>query len=213
MDQNYKTLLDIKIEKTKNALIKNKMEAYVVDSIEQLHELISSMIPNDSEVNVGGSQSLFETNILDLLRTMPIVFNDRYDEKIPANQMDDLHRKAFFADYFITSSNAVTEDGLLYNVDGNGNRVAALTFGPKNVIVVVGQNKIVKNIEAAISRVREIAAPANALRLSRDTPCSNFGSCTDCKSRDRICCHYVITGRQNVVGRIKVIIVKDNLGY
>ncbi len=213
MDQNLKTLMDLKIEKTRNALIKNNMEAHIVENAEELNELISKLIKPETSVSVGGSQTLFETGIIDQLRKMPITFNDRYDQSLTAKEIDDVHRQAFLADYLITSSNAITEDGLLYNVDGKGNRVAALIFGPKHVIVVAGANKIVPDLEAAMKRVENIAAPANAIRLNKETPCTNFGHCAHCKSKDRICSHYVVTGRQGTPGRISVIIVKESLGY
>ena len=111
------------------------------------------------------------------------------------------------------SSNAITENGELYNVDGNGNRVAALVWGPKSVIVVAGYNKIVKDIDEAKTRVREIAAPSNAARLGCDTPCTKTGHCMDCSSSKRICATTVITGRQRVENRIKVILVGEELGY
>lgn len=213
MDINVKTLMDLKIERTKNALLYNNMETIVVENKKELQNVIEQMILPKSKVSVGGSQTLFEAGIIDLLRQMDIQFNDRYDPNIKPEEMNDLHRLAFSADYLIMSSNAVTEDGLLYNVDGNGNRLAALIFGPKNVIVVVGYNKIVKDIDEAVQRVKSIAAPANALRLNKDTPCTNFGECRNCRSRDRICSHFVTTGYQSHKGRIKVIIVKEKLGY
>ena len=111
------------------------------------------------------------------------------------------------------SSNAVTMDGELVNIDGTGNRVACLCHGPENVILIVGMNKVVKNVEEAISRVRNIAAPPNAVRLSKNTPCSKIGRCADCQSDDCICCQTVITRRSAVQGRIKVILVGEELGY
>ena len=121
--------------------------------------------------------------------------------------------RPFFADCYLTSCNAVTEQGELYNVDGNANRVAAMTYGPKSVICVVGYNKIVPNLEAAVARVEQVAAPANAVRLHRKTPCTVTGRCEDCHSPDRICCTTVIHRQQRVPGRIKVILVGEELGY
>ena len=213
MDQNIQTLMNIKLEKTRNALIKNNMETHIVENKEELNEIMTHLIKEGSSVNVGGSQTLFEAGIIDLLRDMPIQFNDRYTPNLTVEELENLHRQSFMADYFITSSNAITEDGLLYNVDGKGNRVAALTFGPKHVIVIAGINKIVPNLDAAIERVKNTVAPANAIRLNKETPCTNFGHCADCKSKDRICSHFLVTGRQATSGRITIILVKESLGY
>lgn len=213
MDRNLEILEDLKIEKAKRALEKNNFNTVVLDDEVELKQWLLNTIEDDSTVAVGGSQTLFEAGVIDLLREMNINFIDRYDPNIAPEKMNDVFREAFFADYFLMSSNAITVDGLLYNVDGNGNRVAALTFGPKNVIVIVGYNKIVTNLDEARSRVRSIAAPANAIRLNKETPCSNFGECVSCNSKNRICSHFVTTGRQAKKGRITVVFVKKSLGY
>jgi hypothetical protein len=122
-------------------------------------------------------------------------------------------KEGFFADYYLTSSNAVTQDGMLVNIDGSGNRVAAMCFGPSNVIVIVGINKIVHNVECAVDRIRNIASPPNALRLNIKTPCSATGVCSDCLSDDCICSDILITRFNRFPGRIKVIIVGESLGF
>ena len=124
-----------------------------------------------------------------------------------------IFRQAFTCDTYLMSANAITENGELYNVDGNGNRVAALMFGPKSVIVIAGWNKIVPDLEAARQRVRQIAAPANTTRLNTQTPCKVLGSCQDCHSDSRICCDYTVLGQQRIKGRVKVILVGEELGY
>ena len=124
-----------------------------------------------------------------------------------------MFKESFFADAYFTSSNAVTENGELYNVDGNGNRVAAMLYGPEKVIVICGVNKIVKNVEEAIKRNRECAAPINAKRLNKETPCSKVGYCMDCKSKDRICNEYTLIKRQNRKERMHIIFLNENLGY
>ena len=126
---------------------------------------------------------------------------------------DDVFKKAFTSDIFITSTNALTMDGCLYNIDGTGNRVAAMIFGPREVIVIAGLNKICQNEEEAIARIRHCSAPANAIRLNKKTPCTKTGHCMDCHSPDRICSSYVKLAYQKQVNRIKVIIVEENLGY
>ena len=122
-------------------------------------------------------------------------------------------RAAFNSDTFISSTNALTEDGELYNVDGNGNRVSAMIFGPRQVIVVAGINKIVKDMAEAVKRVETVAAPKNTVRLECDTPCARTGECAHCHSDSRICCSYVRLAQQRVPNRIKVIIVNHELGY
>ena len=157
--------------------------------------------------------TLFETGIIDYLKQKDINFLNRYKEGITPAEVQEIYRNTFFADEFFVSSNAVTEQGELYNVDGNGNRVAAMIYGPKTVIVIVGINKIVKDLESAVNRIKAISAPANAKRLNKNTPCTKVGYCMDCSSGERICNDYVLIKRQNQKGRIKVIIVGKELGY
>ena len=125
----------------------------------------------------------------------------------------DVYRAAFSCDWYLSSANAVTEDGFLYNVDGNANRVAALCYGPKKVAVIVGYNKVVRDLPAAAERVRAVAAPANCIRLAKKTPCAATGRCMDCKSPDHICCDIVIQGFQRDPDRIKVFLLPDDFGY
>lgn len=157
--------------------------------------------------------TLFETGVIDLLRSEKYNFSDRYAQGLSKDDIKDIYRKSFSADAYFTSSNAITENGELYNVDGTGNRVAAMIYGPDKVIVVVGINKIVKDVDEAIERNKRMAAPANATRLNRKTPCANLGYCTDCNSPDRICNDYVLIRRQGIKGRINVIIVNKEFGY
>ncbi len=209
MDLKLKQLIDIKLEKTKKALENNQFEVYIVEK-DEVNHLIDTLIVDKSSCTVGGSVTLSELSILDTLKNKDIVYYDRYDSSIDAKEV---FRKAFECDYYITSSNAITEDGQLYNIDGNGNRVAAMIYGPSNVIVVAGYNKVVKDMEAAEKRLQEIAAPANCLRLNRETPCVVTGSCMDCKSPKRICSSFVRIARSHEKNRIKVILVKEHLGY
>ena len=147
------------------------------------------------------------------LRSGRYDFLDRAKEGLSSEDIDKIYRESFFADAYFSSSNAITEDGELYNVDGNGNRVAALLFGPKKVIIVAGVNKIVKNIDEAIKRNREVAAPANAKRLNKKTPCTKVGFCMDCKSPEKICREYTIIRSQKDNDRIHVIFINENIGY
>ncbi len=213
MDQNLSIIIEKKIERTIKNLENNNMNGHFVHDKGEVLTKIQDLINEGDTVAVGGSMTLFETGVLDLLRSGRYNFLDRYKEGLKQEEIKEIYRKSFFADAYFTSSNAITEDGWLYNVDGRGNRVSAMIYGPDKVIIVVGINKIVKNLEDAIRRNREIAAPANTVRLNKNTPCAKIGYCTDCKNEDRICNDYVLIKRQSEQGRIHVIIVNSELGY
>lgn len=157
--------------------------------------------------------TLFETGVIDYLRSSRFHFLDRYEKGLTPEQVVQVFKKAFTSDVFFSSSNAVTEDGYLYNVDGNGNRVAPMIYGPDSVVIIVGWNKIVKDIDAAIERNRQISAPANVVRLGIPNPCAKTGHCMDCQGATRICCDYVLLGKQKIPGRIKVLILGEDYGY
>lgn len=225
MNPCKQSVIDRKIEKTIANLKANNMEAYFCRTKEDVASLAHSLIsPGDTIAN-GGSVSLAETGIIDMIKNKKYNYLDRAREGITPEEIDKVYRDTFSADVYFTSANAVTENGELYNVDGNGNRVAAIVYGPKSVVVVCGYNKIVSNLKEAELRVKEIAAPANTLRLNKDTFCSKCGVCSSvkngestgiaqgCKSQDRICCSYLVTAYQRQKNRIKVIIVGEELGY
>lgn len=213
MDKNLDFVLNKRVERTIENLEKNNIEAYLVQNEKELIQKIEELVKEGSEVAVGGAMTLFETGVIDYLRSGKYNFYDRYKEGLTPSDMKDIYRKSFSCDAYFTSSNAITEDGELYNVDGNGNRVAAMIYGPDRVIIVAGINKIVKDLDEAIDRNRFIAAPANAKRLSKNTPCTKTGYCMDCKSEERICNEYVVIRRQMQKGRIHVIFVNKDLGY
>lgn len=213
MDKNTVFVVEKKVERTIENLEKNNMNGYFVQNNEEALNKIQELLNEGDTVSVGGSMTLFEIGALELLRNGKYNFLDRYEEGLTKEQIKDIYRKSFCADAYLSSSNAVTEEGELYNVDGNGNRVAAMIYGPDKVIIIIGINKIVKNLDEAIMRNREIAAPANAKRLNRATPCAKVGYCMDCTSKDRICSDYVVIRRQMQKERIHVIIVNEELGY
>lgn len=213
MDKNTAFVYEERVKRTIESLEKNNMNGYFVQDEKELIEKIKELAPEGTTVSVGGSMALFETNVIELLRSGRYNFLDRYKEGLTPEDIKDIFRKSFCADVYFTGSNAITEEGELYNVDGNGNRVAAMIYGPDKVIVVVGINKIVKDVEEAISRVREMSAPANAKRLNKSTPCTKVGYCMDCSSQDRICSDYVLIRKQMKMGRIHVIFVNRELGY
>ena len=212
------------INKVAENLKRNNMVPYIVNKKEDILPLLKTLLPSGASVGVGGSVTLDEIGVIPFLREGEYSFFDRYAEGLTRPEAVEIMRKALLADTFITSSNAVTEKGELYNVDGNGNRVAALCFGPKSVIVIVGANKIVKDLKAAEERVKTIAAPKNCIRLGIDSPCSKCGECVSMKAENRemcdgcmlesrICSTYVLSGYQRIKDRITVIICKENMGY
>ncbi|QZY54169.1 lactate utilization protein [Crassaminicella profunda] len=213
MDQNTEWVIEQKVQRTIENLEKNNMEGYYVKNENELLKTIKELIDEEDTISVGGSMTLFETGVIDFLRNEKYNFLDRYEKGLSKEDIKEIYRKSFSADAYFTSSNALTENGELYNVDGTGNRVAAMIYGPEKVIVIVGVNKIVKNVDEAIERNRRMAAPANAKRLNKKTPCASLGYCTDCASPERICNDYVLIRRQGIKGRIKVIIVEKTLGY
>lgn len=213
MDNNIKWVNEQKILRTIASLEKNNMNGYIVSNKEELINKIISLTNEGEKVSCGGSMSLAETGVIEHLRSGRYDFLDRAKEGLSTKDIDRIYRECFFADTYFSSSNAITEDGELYNVDGNGNRVAALLFGPKKVIIVAGVNKIVKNLDEAIKRNREIAAPANAKRLNKSTPCTKIGYCMDCKSPEKICREYTVIKSQKDKNRIHVIFLNDNIGY
>ena len=175
MDKNLQWVYERQIERTIKALENNNMNGYLVKSKEDLIKKIDELVEENSFVACGGSQTLFEAGVIEHLREGRFDFLDRYKEGLKPQDMKEIYRKSFFADAYFTSTNAITENGELYNVDGNGNRVAAMLYGPDKVIVICGKNKIVKDVDAAIGRNEQFSAPANAKRLDTKTPCKVSG--------------------------------------
>lgn len=213
MDNNLQKIIDLRVEKTIKALEKNCMKGYYVKSEAELISLIDSLIGNDKLITAGGSMTLAETGVTaHLNEKYSGIFADRAHCASP-EEVEVVFRKAFISDTFFASTNAVTEDGELYNIDGNGNRVSAMIFGPKQVILVVGTNKIVTDLDEAKTRLAKIACPANTVRLNCDTPCKEVGECRNCHSPARICCSYVTLAQQRKKDRIKVIFINGSYGY
>lgn len=189
------------------------MDAYYVHTAKEALELVESLIVTDAVVTMGGSVTLSEVGVDRLLKSGKYRFLDRARPGITPEEAQDVMRQAFTADVYLCGSNAVTENGELFNIDGNGNRVAALTYGPKSVIIVVGYNKIVADAQEARERVKRIASPTNATRVKAQTPCTVTGECNECRSPDRICATEVLTSFQRQKDRIKVIIIDEVLGF
>lgn len=213
MDENKRFVIEKRIAKTMANLEKNNMQPFYAKTKEDALKIVESLIPTGQVVACGGSVTLAECGIMDLLRSGRYDFLDRAKPGLTPQESKDILRKAFFADTYLLSANAITENGELYNVDGNSNRVAALVYGPDSVIVVAGYNKIVPDIDAAIQRVKKVAAPINAVRLHCETPCAKVGECMNCHSEGRICCNYVVSAQQRHKNRIKVVLVGEELGF
>ena len=194
------------------ALESRNMEAYYVETKEEAVKKALELIPKGSSINMGGATSVKECGLYDAISNGEYEFYDRDKVKTP-KEKEEIARKAFSSDYFLGSVNAMSADGVFINIDGNANRVAAYAFGPKNVLLIVGMNKVVKTQEDAMSRARNEAAPVNAQRFGIDTPCSKAGSCFDCKSPECICCQILVTRFSRQKGRFKIILVDENLGF
>lgn len=212
MDSNTKWVNEVKINRTLESLRKNNMESFLINTHEELINKIEELVDADSKVSFGGSMTLFETKVMEHLRSGRYELLDRYKEGLTQKEIKEIFRESFFCDAYFTSTNAITETGELYNVDGNGNRVAAMLYGPDKVIVIAGVNKIVKDINEAIYRVENFAAPANAKRLDKKTPCTVAGKCMNCSSPERICREYTVI-RKPIPNRIFVLLLNEEYGY
>lgn len=213
MDTNLMFVIEKRIERTIKNLQRNNMNGYYVKTEEELFNLLGNLISNKTIVSVGGSMTLFETGVIDYLRNRDITFLDRYQEGLKKEDRKQLFREVFSVDTFLTSSNAITEKGEIYNVDGSGNRVAAMIYGPDKVIVIAGYNKIVKDLEEAKLRNMMISAPANVKRLNMDNPCLQTGYCVHCNSSEKICNIHTVIDRQFDKDRIHVIFLNEEYGY
>lgn len=206
--QYYRNAADTLIKKFQSRGI----EGYYCESkVDALLKAKQFLTPGCS-VSWGGSETLREVGLLDVLRTSDFTVYDRDLAKTPEEKAL-LYSKVVLCDYYFMSSNAITLDGQLVNIDGAGNRTACLIHGPKNVIIIAGMNKVVPDVESGIARVRNMAAPPNGVRLGLSTPCASVGNCVNCLSDDCMCCQTVITRKSRVPNRIKVILVGEDLGY
>ena len=185
------------------------MSGYYAKSKEEALQTALRLINEGDSVTMGGCMSAAEIGLVKALKEGPYNFIDRneYEDKRKAMLM------AYDADVFLASANAMTKDGIMVNIDGNANRVSALAYGPKKVIIIAGMNKICDDLDGAMKRARNVAAPINTQRFGINTPCTKAGACFDCKSPDTICCQFLITRFSRHTGRIHVILVNDNLGF
>lgn len=209
MNENIIRRNELLAQKVIKGLQSRNMSGYYAESREAALKQALELIPEGSSVTMGGAMSAHEIGLVDALKAGNYNFIDRdaYEDKRAAMLA------AYDADVFLASANAITEDGVLVNIDGNSNRVSAIAQGPKKVVFIVGMNKVCDDVDGAVKRARNVAAPINAQRFGLNTPCAKTGSCMNCKSPDTICCQFLITRFSRHPGRIHVILVNDSLGF
>ena len=200
---------DLLAQKVIKGLKSRNMTGYYAKDKDEALKLALDLIPEGSTVTMGGAMSAHEIGLVKTLKEGNYNFIDRddYEDKRQAALL------AYDADVFLSSTNAMTEDGILVNIDGNSNRVSAIAHGPKKVVMIVGMNKVCADVDGALKRARNVAAPINAQRFGITTPCTQTGSCMNCKSADTICCNFLITRYSRHTDRIHVILVNDSLGF
>ena len=209
MNANITKRNELLAQKVIKGLNSRNMSGYYASSAEEAKKIALELIPEGSVVTMGGGMSVHEIGLVDALKEGNYKFLDRDEAEDKRAAM----LAAYDADFFLSSCNAITEDGILINIDGNSNRVSAIAQGPKKVLFIVGMNKVCSDVDGAMKRARNVAAPINAQRFGLNTPCSKTGSCMDCKSPDTICCQLLMTRYSRHEGRIHVILVNDSLGF
>lgn len=216
MEKPIENYWQLRLNDLKENLEKNNFEVYIAEDQNDAKKIVmEDILPKTGAKSIswGGSLTFINTGLYETLKNhSELEVLDTYDKSVTPEEGLERRRKALLVDLFITGTNAVTETGKLVNLDMIGNRVAAITFGPRNVVVMVGRNKIVADIEDAMFRVKEYAAPVNAMRLDKKTPCVKTSYCEECKSPDRICNHWTITEKSFPKGRIKVVLINESLG-
>ena len=209
MNENIIKRNELLANKVIAGLASRNMTGYYAKDKEQALSLALSLIEKDSSVTMGGAMSVQEIGLAAAVKEGDYRFIDRHAYADPRQAL----LACYGADVFLSSVNAMTEDGVLVNIDGNANRVSAIANGPRKVIMIVGMNKVCPDVDSALKRARNVAAPINAQRFGLSTPCTKTGSCMDCKSPDTICCQFLITRYSKHKDRIHVILVNDDLGF
>ncbi len=209
MERNIEKRNELLAQKIIKGLQSRNMTGYYAKNREEAKRIALSLIPEGSSVTMGGALSAHEVGLVEAVKTGSFRFIDRAAYENPREAM----LAAYDADWFLSSANAMTEDGVLVNIDGNANRVSCIANGPKHVLFIVGMNKVCSDIDGAMKRARNVAAPINAQRFGLNTPCAKTGACMNCKSPDTICCQFLITRFSRHKDRIHVILVNDTLGF
>lgn len=223
MDQNMEKTLRLRLQKTAENLAANGMETVILDHASEVVPTLKGMIAEGAVVAHGGSMTLAECGVVAMLKEGRYQYLDRDRPGITPEERTECMRQALLSDVYLCSANALLEQGMIYNVDGNGNRTAATIYGPKKVIYVIGVNKIVPTFADAVARVKKLACPANTMRLSCKTYCAEKGECVSCAKGDfaiehgcgpaSICNEHVLIRKNNIPGRVTVLLVAENLGY
>ncbi len=213
MNQYLQEVLEVKKQKMTDCFQKHRMDLIFMENAEELREYLKGILHSGKTVCVGGSQTLFETGVIDQIRSSDVIFYDRYEEGLSPEGIQEVFRKGFFSDIYFTSTNALSTDGYLYNIDYTGNRVASMIYGPKEVYVIAGKNKVFDSEASAMEHVKNVACPANCARYHRNTPCVKTGKCVDCASEEKLCSSYVKMGFQKEANRVKVIVLNEEYGF
>lgn len=212
MTQIHQWYQELQVERTIKALKGNNFDARFFPKASEALEEVWKMIPEGSTVGYGGSLTLNQIGFIEGAQKRPVKFLNPFAKGLSPEEGDKIRREIFTADFFLSSSNAITEDGQLFNIDATGNRVGPMIFGPKKVILICGSNKIVKDIEEAQKKVQEWTAPMNVKRLGYKPPCGQTGECSDCSSPERICNAYVILAKKPRRTDISIFIIGEFLG-
>ncbi len=212
MNENIVKRNELLAQKVIKGLESRNMSGYYAANKEDALKKALELIPEGSSVTMGGAMSAHEIGLVEAIKGGNYVFLDRDKATTPEEKRAAM-LAGYDADYFLTSANAMTDDGIMVNIDGNSNRVSMIAQGPKHVLCIVGMNKICDELDSAMKRARNVAAPVNAQRFGLSTPCAKTGKCMDCKSPDTICCQFLITRFSRHKDRIHVILVNDNLGF
>ncbi len=217
MDNPIKSYWDFRLGDLKNSLEANNFEVYLAESSVQAKEIVlEKIIPeiDAKSISWGGSKTFVDSGLYDALKQeASLNVLDTFEKDVKSDEMLQRRREALLADLFITGTNAVTETGELVNLDMIGNRIAAITFGPRHVIILVGRNKIVPDVQEAMVRIKNYTAPVNIMRLEKKTPCLKSSVCEDCTSPERICNTWTITEKSFPKGRVKVVLINEDLGF
>jgi L-lactate utilization protein LutB len=216
MDKPMEHYWEIRLAEVKEALEANNFEVFLANNKTEASKLVlEEILPKTGAKSCswGGSMTFTSTGLYDALKNhQKMMVIDTFDKKVSREEVLERRRQALLVDLFITGTNGVTETGMLINLDMYGNRIAAITFGPKNVLILVGRNKIVPDLEEAIFRIKDYTAPTNAMRLDMKTPCVKTSRCEDCSSPNRICNTWTITEKSFPKGRVKIVLINEDLG-
>ena len=217
MDKPIENYWKLRLEALKKSLEENNFEVFLVNNSSEAKAIVQKEIlpkTGAKSISWGGSLTFTDTGLYHDIKNNPdLEVIDVYDKKLSDEEKNKLRRRALLVDLFITGTNAVTETGSLVNLDMYGNRVAGISFGPKYVVILVGRNKIVPDLESAMFRIKNYAAPVNSMQLDKKTPCARTSCCEDCKSPDRICNTWAITEKSFPRGRIKIVLINEDIGF